>query len=361
MRRGLSLVTLFLCFFVLVDESESQWQEEWKRVLEGAKREGKVSVIIPVGREAYAALVEAFQKQYGITVETFVDRGAGIAPKVSTERGAGRYLWDLVVTGTTTALTALIPMGVLDPLEPALLLPDVKDPKNWRGGALEFIDGGRRMLVVTPFQRGTLFINPKLVKPEEFKSYKDLLEPKWKGKIIMDDPRRAGPGQATFTFFYLHPELGPSYIRALAKQEPIIFKDFAQEVDEVGRGKFPILVGTADANAEERMRQGVPIHIVDPRQLREGSDVSPANGAIAMLNKPPHPNATKLYLNWFLSKEGQTIFSRAMGYVSSRLDVPADHALAWRVPQPGAIKTYTLEAIKVREKMMPLLTELFGR
>jgi len=361
MRRGLFSAVLFFLGFVLVDDSRAQWQEEWKRVLQGAKREGKVSVIIPVGREAYDALVDPFQKQHGITVETFVDRGAGIAPKVSAERGAGQYLWDVVITGTTTALGALIPMGALDPLDPAFILPDVKDPKSWRGGSLEFIDPGHQMLVVTPFQRGTLFINPKMVKPEEFRSYKDLLDPKWKGKIIMDDPRRAGPGQATFTFFYLHPELGPNYIRALAKQELIIFKDFAQEVDEVGRGKFPILIGTADANAEERIRQGVPIHIVDPRQLREGSDVSPANGAVSIFNKPPHPNAAKLYLNWFLSKEGQTVFARAMGYVSSRLDVPTDHALAWRVPQPGAIKTYTTEAIKVREKLLPLLTELFGR
>jgi hypothetical protein len=50
-----------------------------------------------------------------------------------------------------------------------------------------------------------------------------------------------------------------------------------------------------------------------------------------------------------------------MGYVSSRLDVPTDHALPWRIPQPGAIKTYTQEAIDVRDKLTPLLQEVFGR
>jgi iron(III) transport system substrate-binding protein len=336
-------------------------QESWDQIVAAAKKEGKVNVIIPVGREAQDALTEPFQKKYGIAVDFWADRGAGIAPRVSAERGARQYLWDVVVTGTTTALTALIPMKMLDPLEPGLVLPEVKDLKQWRGGALEFIDPGRQMLVMTPFQRGTLFVNPNLVKPETFKSYKDLLDPKWKGKIIMDDPRRAGPGQATFTFFHLHPELGPEFIRALGRQEPLILRDFAQEVDEVGRGKYPILLGTADANAEERMRQGIPIVIVDPRQLKEGSDVSPANGCVAIFNRMPHPSAAKVYLNWLLSKEGQTVFSRAMGYVSSRLDVPTDHALSWRVPQPGAIKTYDQQAVEVRAKLMPLLQEVFGR
>ncbi len=355
-------------FFLILLVGSSAWaaakpagQDDWDQILAAAKKEGKVTVIIPVGREAQDALTEPFQKRYGIQVEFWADRGAGIAPRVSAERGASKYMWDVVVTGTTTGLAALIPMGALDPLEPALVLPDVKDPKLWRGGAFEFADPGRRMLVMTPFQRGTLFVNPNLVKPETFKSYKDLLDPKWKGKMVMDDPRRAGPGQATFTFFYMHPELGPNFIRALGRQELLILRDFAQEVDEVGRGKYPILIGTADANAEERMRQGVPVAIVDPRQLKEGSDVSPANGCVALFNRMPHPNAAKVYINWLLSKEGQTVFARAMGYVSSRLDVPTDHALPWRIPQPGAIKTYTQEAIDVREKLTPLLQEVFGR
>jgi hypothetical protein len=61
-----------------------------------------------------------------------------------------------------------------------------------------------------------------------------------------------------------------------------------------------------------------------------------------------------------LSKEGQTIFARANGYVSARLDVPTDHTDAWRVPLPGAIKTYTRAAMQVREELQQLLQEVFG-
>ena len=85
----------------------------------------------------------------------------------------------------------MIPMGAFDPLEPALILPDVKNPKTWRGGAIEFLDPGKTVIVMTPFQRGTIFYNTKLVNAKEFKSYKDLLDPKWKGKMVVDDPRRA--------------------------------------------------------------------------------------------------------------------------------------------------------------------------
>jgi iron(III) transport system substrate-binding protein len=254
----------------------------------------------------------------------------------------------------------MLPAGAFDPLEPALIFPDVKDPKTWRGGGLEFLDPNRTFMVMTPFQRGIIFYNPKLVNAKEFKSYKDLLDPKWKGKLVMDDPRRAGPGQATFTFFYLHPDLGVDFIRGLGKQQITILKDYAQEIDAVGQGRYPVLIGAADFVAVARAKQGIPIAIVDTRQLKEGGDVSPANGCLALFNKAPHPNAARIYINWLLSKEGQTVFARANGYVSARLDVPSDHAEPWRVPQPGAIKTYTKAAQQAKENLIPLLAEVFG-
>jgi iron(III) transport system substrate-binding protein len=305
-------------------------------------------------------LVEPFQKKYGIAVEYWGDRGSGIGPRLSAERNAGQYLWDVAVTGTTTGLVTLLPGNMLDPMEPALILPQVKDPKQWRGGGLEFADAGRRFLVMTPSQRGTLFVNPKTVKPDSISSYKDLLNPKWKQKIVMDDPTRAGPGQATFTFFYLHPELGPNFIRALAKQEPTALRDYLQELDGIAKEKFLMLIGVSDIVAEERMKAGVPIAIIDPRKIKEGSDVSPGSGGLALFNRAPHPNAAKVYINWLLSKEGQTDFAQVNGYISARLDVPTDHS-PWRVPIPKAIKTYTQAAIDIKDELTTLFKEAFGR
>jgi spermidine/putrescine-binding protein len=158
------------------------WQEEWERVLQAAKKEGKVALIGPVGADRRDALTIAFEKKYGISVEYHADSGAGILPRLSAERKADRYLWDVVVTGTATGLENLIPARVLDPLEPNLILPEVKDLKLWRNGTLEFLDPGRQLLVMTPFQRGTLFVNPTLTNPKEFKSYKDLWIPSGREK-----------------------------------------------------------------------------------------------------------------------------------------------------------------------------------
>jgi iron(III) transport system substrate-binding protein len=357
-KRGICVLLLLLCAFAQIG-SAAEWQSDWENTLAAAKKEGKVAVITDVTAAIRDALTIPFQEKYSIEVNLFGALGREIPPRILAERKAGHYLWDVFVHGTTTGLESMIPMGAFDPLEPALIVPDVKDPKTWRGG-MEFLDPNKTFLTMTPFQRGTIFFNPKLVKPTEFKSHKDLLDAKWKGKLILDDPRRAGPGQATFTFFYLHPDLGPDFIRALGKQQITIMKDFAQEVDAIGQGRYPVLIGTADFVAIARAKQGVPIGIVDPRQLKEGTDVSPANGALALFNKSPHPNAAKIYINWLLSKEGQTVFARASGYISARVDVPTDHTEPWRVPQRDAIKTYTKTAMQVKDKLMPLLIEVFG-
>ncbi len=333
--------------------------EEWEKVLEAAKKEGTVSVVGAVGSNRRDVLIQPFEKKYGIKVDFWGDRGSSAGPKLSAERNAGKFLWDIYIAGTSGALSLLLPSGMLDPLEPALILPEVKDPKQWRGGALEFVDPGKRFAVMTPSQRGTLYVNPKVVKPDSITSYKDLLNPKYKQKIIIDNPTKAGPGQATFTFFYLHPALGPNFIRELAKQEPLPLRDYNQEIDGIAKGKFLVLIGLSDVFAEERMEAGMPIAILDPRKLKEGSDVSPAAGGLGMFNRAPHPNAAKVYINWLLSKEGQTDFAQANGYISARLDVPTDHS-PWRVPIPRSIKTYNQAAMDVKDDLQVVLKEAFG-
>lgn len=351
----------FVIFLPGIALAAPSWQAEWERVLEAAKQEGVVSVLGTTGVEVRDALTLPFQKEYGIRVDYFGGSGSRQAARVSAERRAGTYAWDIFVGGTTTGLVSLIPIKAFDPMEPALILPDVKDPKNWRGGGIEFVDPGRQMAVMTPTHRVIFIVNSTTVDPNSFKSYKDLLNPKWKGQIATDDPRRSGPGQASFTFFYLHPDLGPNFIRALAQQELAVFRDPSQLVNLVGQGKYPILIGPRDTMLADAIKRNLPISIVDPSKIREGSDVSPASGSVAIFNQAPHPNATKIYINWLLSKEGQMHHARALGSVSDRLDVPHDYAEPWKVPQPGAIKTYTVEAMKAKDSLVQLLKEVLPR
>jgi iron(III) transport system substrate-binding protein len=256
-------------------------------------------------------------------------------------------------------LDTLIPSKAIEPIEPTLILPEVKDPKYWRGGALPLIGSGREILVMTPYQRGTIFYNKNMVREDEFKSYKDLLDAKWKDKLQMDDPRRPGPGNATFIFFYLHPDLGVDYIRALAKQNITMQNDYQQEVDIVGQGRAPVMLGAVDYLAEARMKQGAPIGIVEPGKIKEGTDVSAASGCVAIFNRAAHPNAAKVYLNWLLTKDTQTAYAKANVFTDARADVNADWVEPWRVPAPNAIRTDGEAGVAAREKLIPLLKEVF--
>ncbi len=248
-KKTLSIlsVTLWTIFLVtglsVLGVSIAAGEQDWDGIVKAAQQEGRVTVMGPTGSHRRDILTMPFRKKYGILVEYRGERGSGASPLIGAQQRAGHYMWDVFIGGTTTGLTALIPMGAFQSMDPFLISAEVKNPKNWRGGAIEFVDSGRQMLVMAPSQRAILFLSNKLVKPGEIKSYKDLLKPKWKGKIVVDDPRTPGPGQAAFGFFYMHPALGPEFVRALARQNLLIIKNYRQEIDLIGQEKYPVLLG----------------------------------------------------------------------------------------------------------------------
>src|SRR5262244_2921275 len=181
------------------------------------------------------------------------------------------------------------------------------------------------------------------------------------GKNCCRRPKKIRDRSRHLPVFYRHPALGAGFIRSLGRQDITFLKNYAQEVDMVGQGRFPVGIGLSDGLIEERTKRGVPIVILDPRQLKEGTPITPASGALSLVNRAPHPNAAKLYINWLLSKEAQIGFSQATGYISNRVDVPTDHIPAWKIPQPNAIKIYDHAAKEMTQKLLPLLHEVFGR
>jgi iron(III) transport system substrate-binding protein len=331
----------------------------WDRLLAAAKQEGKVSVIAPAGNATRAAIVDPFQQKYGIEVDALSVSGSSVTARVMSERAAGKYLWDVFVNGVTDVLTTFIPANAVDPLEPALVLPEVTNLNNWRGGTLEFLDQGHTLLVTTRTVYPTVWVNPNLFKPEQLKSYQDLLDPSFKGKLVMDDPRKSGPGQALLALWYLSPNLGADFIRAIARQQPLLMSDYQQEANAVGQGKYPILLGGSDQTLTPLTKEGLPIAVVPPQQLKEPVQVAAGATGLALFNRAPHPDAAKVYINWLLSKEGQALFARSQSAVSARVDVPADYLELWRVPGSNAIKTYGPEVLAVRDKVQALAKEAF--
>jgi len=356
-------VLSFMIFCVLPAwAQERDADKEWNRVLAVAKKEGTVGVMSSAGgAENRRALTEPFQNKYGINVEYFSSSGSQMVARIKSERAAGISQWDIFIGGTSTPLTGLKPDGVLAPLEPALILPEVKEGKNWFGGKLDFADKEGTVLDMLAYSKSIIHVNTSMVKPEELSSVKDLLNPKWKGKILAADPRAPGAGQTAFNFMLAHKDLGPDFIRQLAKQEIHLLRDDRQAAEWVVTGKYPILLGGSDTDIEPFMRQNLPIRIIDPRTLKEGGYLSVGPGGISLLTNSPHPNAAKVYLNWLLSKEGQTLFVKSNGAQSRRLDTPIP-------PEPWKFRpdlkywvSYGEEAVSsIQNKLRPLLKEVFG-
>ena len=94
----------------------------------------------------------------------------------------------------------------------------------------------------------SLYFNTNLVNPKDFKSYWDLVNPKWKGKYVSQEPTSTGIGPSLQFFFY-HPDLGPDFLRKLfIDQQPVYGRDRRQITDWLAQGKFALCLGCRDSD-----------------------------------------------------------------------------------------------------------------
>lgn len=306
---------------LLAVDSLLPWQQEWERVIKEGRREGKFVAHAGYSAETLAALRTAFRDKFGIEAEFISGRGAEMRAKFFAERKAGLYVVDLIFRGASGMIADQKPAGELEPLEPVLLLPEVVDPKAWWGGKLNWIDEERYILAYFAYPTGDLTMNTSVVNPDEIKSWHDLLAPKWKRKISINDPTTTGSGNAWFHAMgkYI---LGLDYMREMVKQEPVLLRDLRLQAEWIANGKYPLGIAHGSAVVPEFVRAGAPIK---EKLLAEGGYMTAGFGAIALVKKAPHPNAVKVFVNWILTKEGQTLISRLNGSQSARVDVPTDH------------------------------------
>lgn len=330
---------------------------QWEKVVSQAKKEGNVVVFGTVAGETTTVMGKAFLDKWGMRAEFIGGRGAEVAQKILTERKSGLYLIDVYLGGTTSAVTMLKPAQVFDPLEPALILPEVADPKMWANG-LDFVDKDRTIMPYLSYAVPPMAINTNQVKPEDIKSYRDLLQPRWKGKIVMQDPSQ--PGTA-IVWFGVVSELimGIDYMKDLAKQEPVITRDRRLQVEWLAQGKYPIAIAPQSDILGNFEREGAPIkkHLTQEGTFRTGG-----SGFIALVNQAPHPNAARLFINWFLGKEAQTLYSKNNLLPSARVDVLKDHVDPGNIVQPG-VKYFEVDKedfVRFDTKRWEIAREIFG-
>ena len=157
---------------------------KWDAAAAQAKSEAKVAVLGPPGDRIRDSIMRSFAKAFpDISLEFTGARGGELATKIKAERDAGIYSVDIIISGTSTADAYFKPIKALAPVEPALILPEVIDAKNWRDHRLEFSDRATRFDLVFATQNNVpLIYNPAQVKPEEVDQLDKILDPKWKGK-----------------------------------------------------------------------------------------------------------------------------------------------------------------------------------
>jgi len=344
---------------VLSVGSAARGASAFDALVAAAKQEGSVAVNGPPLEPAREALTAGFERAYGIKVLYESGGGPAAAARVRAERAAGKYLLDVMISGPDTPLLTFLPSGWLDRVEPVLVDPRVTDPRVWKGGHLLYADPQRTILRLSQFVTPDLAINTRLVKPGEITTWKSLLDPRWQGKFIAKDPTISGAGASLISYFYI--TFGPEFVKRLySVQKPVLTRDQRQAVQWLAQGNYPIFVGADLTTVLLFQQQGYPLQMVT---ASDGPGIlSGGFGLVSLINRAPHPNAAKLFVNWIASRDGSDAFARSMMELSLRNDVSGSEMPAYEIPRKNVryMDTYGYEFVTVQrdaafEKVRTLL------
>lgn len=287
-------------------------------LIEAAKKEGELVLYTGlIVNQIVRPMTEAFQKKYGINVTYLsISSQAEIALKVTNEHRAGKVMAD-VVEGGGQMIPALLKAGALEAYRPASAqhyAPEFSSPEGfWHIVSVNYLMAA---------------YNTDLVKAAEApRSFEDLLDPKWKGKMVWSgDPNSAGaPGFVGNVLMSLGEPAGRALLGKLKEQKPVALMATQRVVlDQVISGQYPLALTTFFHHAVISRAQGAPV------QWLPLEPVITVGNIVGLVKNRPHPNAGKLFLDFVLSEEGQNLF-RAAGYI------PTHPAVASTLPpvNPG--------------------------
>jgi ABC-type Fe3+ transport system substrate-binding protein len=296
--------------------AQSSWEQEWQQVQALARKEGKVVVNIPPSTELRSALEKAFPNKFGIQIEIGVGQGAEIARRVATEFKAGVRYFDVITATYITGSRSLLPIDAVEPMERSWILPEVKDPKKWWGGHIWGDKTAQFFYYPAAFTVDNLWYNSDKIEPGNVRSYDDLLNPKWKGQIGLFDPRLGGAGLALCSYLWM--TKGEAFLTKLINQQ-LLIGDRRTVADSLAKGKISMTIGATYYSFLPFIKAGLPVKPFPA--LKEGTYATAGNGGPVLIKNAPHPNAAKVFVNWFFSKEGQELYDKAFGNATRRMDV----------------------------------------
>ncbi len=320
----------------LLDEiNRLPMSERQRRLEDGAKKEREVVWYSTMNREDSNELIRAFETDYPFLKVNFVTAGGPkTLNRITAEYRAGAHLYD--ATGyRATFLTPTRKAGVIMPYRTPLrefLRPGFVDQEGYFNAT---------------FTRAFMFIvNKNLVAAKDYpKSFASLLEPKWKGKLAMDN--ESYDLLAALLDHYGDSE-GRRMAEALGKQEPSFRRGTTLVGQLVAAGEFPIMVDGSNHLAYDLKKKGAPIEYLFPEPFIPV--MIPQGFWVAA--KPPHPHGAALFVDYMLSKKAQEIMA-GQGRWVSRKDVK------YQV-DPGARKLQVVSHEKWGERTNELV-QLYNR
>ncbi len=335
----------------------AEFDQEGKALLKAAQKEGEfVTFICCGGGRSVGKKIPEFEKKFGIKWINSSGSSSQQAGRVLAERRAGRFTLDIWMGGARTSQTRLLPAGALAPVKPLLIHPEVLDDSAWFEGGLTFLDEKDRAYVLAwagNASTAQLAYNTNLVDPKEIQSYNDLLKPKYKGKIIMRDPASAGVSPNT-AFYYMNPNLGKPFLRRLLTEMDVtVTRNARQAAEWLALGKYSICMFSCRQEVRRARRQGLPVEERFPHRLKEGSRISVGGNTVMAMDRAPHPNAQKLFLNWWFSREGQIFAQKIEGSNSLRVDI----SKAAVAPQNLRRKEFTYVFLEKDAGFLPKMKE----
>jgi iron(III) transport system substrate-binding protein len=278
-----------------------QGADREKVLAEGAKKEGEVMVYTSLVPEDLTALAAAFEKKYGVKLKTWRANSEKVLQRAVTEARAGRNDADIVETNGPQ-LESLYREKGLQPL----YSPHLKDLMPQARMQHGYWVGTRINMFVQSY-------NTNLVKKEELpKSYADLANPRWKGRLGIE-----AEDEDWFAMIIkeLGEEAGLRTFREIVRVNGLsVRKGHTLLAGLVASGEIPLALTTYSHGAEKMKNKGAPV---------EWFAIAPAIGranGIGVTTKPPHPHAAALFVDFLLSPEGQQILQKG-GYVPANLRV----------------------------------------
>ena len=275
-----------------------------QELLPKAKQEGKVVWYTSAELSASEAVAKAFEAATGIPVEVVRSGGERLYSRIAQERSANQFLVDVFLTSVEAHFLEYKEKGILQPykiVEDAKYTAEFKDP-----------DG----LFYTTFLGTTQpAYNPTLVPADQVpKSWKDLLDPKWKGKLSHSHPAYSGTTLAAM--LGISDLFGWEYYEQLNKNEPLIVQSAIEPAPLVISGERPVAAIMSGSTAVTEKLKGNPIEPIYPEE-----GISVARLPSGIFKDAPNPTAAKVFQDFLHSQEAQQIWVNDRNYISVRDDV----------------------------------------